>query len=124
MERRRKHTAQTKRSYLYDVLDVAKADKLTAHRARPHSARDLRDFARLKEGENSKEAMERGVEFEFPYDKKNFKDRYTRQHRNEPCSTIVAHLSKDCWRLLNIDPPCRLNIDPGPVVLFSNLSCG
>ena len=23
-----------------------------------------------------------------------------------------------CWRRLNIDPPCRLNIDPGPVATF------
>ena len=38
---------------------------------------------------------ERGIEFEFPYDKTSFKDRYTRQSRWHPCSTIVAHLSKD-----------------------------
>ena len=110
MGRRKKHTPQPKRSYLYDVLEVTKADKLTAHRARPHSMRDLRDFARLKEGENSKEAMERGVEFEFPYDKKNFKDRYTRQHRNEPCSTIVAHLSKD--GLMFIHPTQNRSLTP------------
>lgn len=110
MERRKKHTPQPKRSYLYDVLEVAKADKLTAHRARPHSARDLRDFARLKEGENAKEAMERGIEFEFPYDKKNFTDRYTRQHRNEPCSTIVAHLSKD--GLMFIHPTQNRSLTP------------
>ena len=110
MERRKKYTAQSKRSYLYDVLEVAKADKLTAHRARPHSVRDLRDFARLKEGENSKEAMERGVEFEFPYDKENFKDRYTKQHRNEPCSTIVAHLSKD--GLMFIHPTQNRSLTP------------
>jgi DNA (cytosine-5)-methyltransferase 1 len=39
--------------------------------------------------------MKRGEQFEFPYDRTTFKDRYTRQHRNETCSTIVAHLSKD-----------------------------
>jgi len=39
--------------------------------------------------------MRRGVSFEFPYDKENFRDRYTRQARNGPCSTIVAHMSKD-----------------------------
>jgi DNA (cytosine-5)-methyltransferase 1 len=38
---------------------------------------------------------DRRVKFEFPYDKSCFKDRYTRQSRNAPCSTIVAHLSKD-----------------------------
>lgn len=97
-------------NYIYKVLEVHKATKLTAHRARPHSARDLRDFERLKEGENSKEAMERGVNFEFPYDKENFKDRYTRQHRNEPCSTIVAHLSKD--GLMFIHPTQNRSLTP------------
>jgi DNA (cytosine-5)-methyltransferase 1 len=110
IERRNKHVLQSKCNYLHDVLEVVKADKLTAHRARPHSARDLRDFASLKEGENSKEAMERGVEFEFPYDKENFKDRYTRQHRNEPCSTIVAHLSKD--GLMFIHPTQNRSLTP------------
>jgi DNA (cytosine-5)-methyltransferase 1 len=38
---------------------------------------------------------DRGIEFEFPYDKATFKDRYTRQSRHRPCSTIVAHMSKD-----------------------------
>lgn len=84
--------------------------KLTAHRARPHSERDLRDFALLKEGENSKEAMDRGVEFEFPYDKENFKDRYTRQHRMEACSTIVAHQSKD--GLMFVHPTQNRSLTP------------
>lgn len=111
MERRKNHVVGYGRgSYIYKVLEVAQAAKLTAHRARPHSARDLRDFALLKEGENSKEAMERGVKFEFPYDKENFKDRYTRQHRNEPCSTIVAHLSKD--GLMFIHPTQNRSLTP------------
>jgi DNA (cytosine-5)-methyltransferase 1 len=81
--------------YLCHVLEIDRAEKLTNHVARPHSERDLRDFARLREGENSAEAMRAGVKFEFPYDRSSFKDRYTRQSRWEPCSTIVAHLSKD-----------------------------
>jgi DNA (cytosine-5)-methyltransferase 1 len=82
--------------YLCNVLEIDRAKKLTCHVARPHSERDLRDFARLKEGENSRSAMrDRGVQFEFPYDKSIFKDRYTRQSRWHPCSTIVAHLNKD-----------------------------
>ncbi|MEK7954471.1 DNA cytosine methyltransferase [Luteolibacter soli] len=81
--------------YLFNVLEIERATQLTAHRARVHSERDLRDFLLLKEGESSAEAMRRGVDFEFPYDKSSFKDRYTRQHRERPCSTIVAHLSKD-----------------------------
>jgi DNA (cytosine-5)-methyltransferase 1 len=85
-----------KQHYIHRVLQVRRAGKLTAHESRPHSDRDLRDFARLHEGENCKQAIrDRGIEFEFPYSRKSFKDRYTRQHRNRPCSTIVAHLSKD-----------------------------
>lgn len=95
MERRKAHVKQYGRRYIYDVLRVHKAKKLTAFASRPHSLRDLRDFCRLREGENSKQALARGEKMEFPYDRENFKDRYTRQHRDELCSTIVAHLSKD-----------------------------
>jgi DNA (cytosine-5)-methyltransferase 1 len=98
------------RHYLYNVLEIERAERLTAHRARPHSDRDLRDFALLSEGENSAEAMKRGVEFEFPYDKESFKDRYTRQSRFEPCSTIVAHLSKD--GLMFIHPTQNRSLTP------------
>jgi len=91
---RRKHIQRYGRRFLYGVLKVANARALTAHRARPHSERDLRDFERLREGENSKQAMLRGVQFEFPYDKHCFRDRYTRQSRDGLCSTIVAHLAK------------------------------
>ena len=97
--------------YLVDVLEIDRAARLTNHVARPHSERDLRDFARLREGENSATAMrERGVEFEFPYDKSSFKDRYTRQHRDRPCSTIVAHLSKD--GLMFIHPTQNRSLTP------------
>lgn len=110
MERRKTHVERFGRRYLYNVLEVRRAAKLTAHRARPHSERDLRDFALLREGENSKEAMDRGVPFEFPYDRGTFKDRYTRQHRNEACSTIVAHLSKD--GLMFIHPTQNRSLTP------------
>jgi DNA (cytosine-5)-methyltransferase 1 len=97
-------------SYLRDVIEVPQSRVLTNHTARPHNDRDLRDFARLKEGESSAVAMRRGVEFEFPYDKDNFKDRYTRQSRFGPCSTIVAHLSKD--GLMFIHPTQRRSLTP------------
>ena len=84
------------RDYLSLILEVERAKKLTSHVARPHGKRDLRDFSRLKEGENSGVATRnRKVKFEFPYDKSCFTDRFTRQSRKKPCSTIVAHLSKD-----------------------------
>lgn len=95
LERRSAYLAQFGRNYLYGVIEIHRAKFLTAHRARPHSDRDLEDFLQLREGESSAEAMRRGVKFKFPYNKTIFKDRYTRQHRKEPCSTIVAHLSKD-----------------------------
>lgn len=99
------------KNYLLNVLEVSRATKLTNHVARPHNARDLRDFAKLKEGESSAVAMrDHGVVFEFPYDKDNFKDRYTRQSRSKPCSTIVAHLSKD--GLMFIHPTQNRSITP------------
>ncbi len=110
LERRKVHIERFGRGYIYNVLEAPRAAKLTAHRARPHSERDLRDFLLLKEGEDSAEAIRRGVEFQFPYDKNTFKDRYTRQHRMEPCSTIVAHLSKD--GLMFIHPTQNRSLTP------------
>lgn len=98
------------RNYLTKVLEVEQTNKLTNHVARPHSDRDLRDFARLREGESSAVAMRNGVVFEFPYDKSSFKDRYTRQSRFSACSTIVAHLSKD--GLMFIHPTQNRSLTP------------
>lgn len=95
LSRRAKYLKKYSGSYLSDVLDVERSESLTWHCARPHNARDLRDFARLREGETSSRALARGVEMEFPYDKSSFKDRYTRQSRHGLCSTIVAHLKSD-----------------------------
>jgi DNA (cytosine-5)-methyltransferase 1 len=83
---------------------------LTAHAARPHSDRDLRDFAKLREGENSRQALARGETMDFPYDRENFKDRFTRQDRNGLCSTIVAHLKKD--GLMFIHPTASRSLTP------------
>jgi DNA (cytosine-5)-methyltransferase 1 len=110
LERRRDHLARYGGRYLEEVLEIHRARRLTAHVARPHSDRDLRDFARLNEGESSAAAMRRGVEFEWPYSKDHFKDRYTRQHRHRLCSTIVAHLSKD--GLMFIHPTQNRSLTP------------
>ncbi len=110
LERRARSLTPRSSRFLHEVLEVDKAGQLTAHRARPHSDRDLRDFLLLREGESSAEAMRRGVEFEFPYDKSSFKDRYTRQHRRRPCSTIVAHLAKD--GLMFIHPTQNRTLTP------------
>jgi len=110
LEKRIKHLVKFSRRYTIDVLKVENTDKLTAHRARPHSTRDLRDFNRLLEGETSAHAIARGVQMEFPYNKETFKDRYTKQHRNHLCSTIVAHLSKD--GLMFIHPTQNRSLTP------------
>jgi DNA (cytosine-5)-methyltransferase 1 len=54
--------------------------------------------------------LKRGINFDFPYDKTNFKDRYTRQSRFRPCSTIVAHMSKD--GLMFIHPTQKRSLTP------------
>jgi DNA (cytosine-5)-methyltransferase 1 len=114
LDRRRAHLARwgkMARRYLYRVAEVSHSRYLTAHRARPHSDRDLRDFALLHEGESSAVAMrKRQVQFEWPYSKEHFKDRYTRQSRRKACSTIVAHLSKD--GLMFIHPTQNRSLTP------------
>jgi DNA (cytosine-5)-methyltransferase 1 len=110
---RRSHIGSSAQAgkYLKDVLEIDKAPILTNHVSRPHSARDLRDFARLREGENSSTAIRRhGTAFEFPYDKATFKDRFTRQSRSALCSTIVAHLAKD--GLMFIHPTQNRSLTP------------
>lgn len=99
-----------RKNYLAHVAEVAASPTIYNHVARPHSLRDLGDFLKLAEGESSATAMRRGVIFDFPYDKTTFKDRYTRQHRNRPCSTIVAHLSKD--GLMFIHPVQNRSLTP------------
>ena len=99
-----------RRRYLSKVAEVEHSTALFNHVARPHNTRDLRDFLLLPEGCSSAELLREGVKFEFPYDKSSFKDRYTRQHRNRPCSTIVAHLSKD--GLMFIHPTQNRSLTP------------
>ena len=96
--------------YLKHIAEVSQAAKLTAHRARPHNDQDLRDFSRLREGEHSAEAIARGEAMEFTYDRECFKDRFKRQHREELCSTVVAHLSKD--GLMFIHPTQNRSLTP------------
>ena len=99
-----------RRPFLARVAETQRAQHLTNHVARPHNDRDLRDFARIPPGSSSAVEMRRGVEFEFPYDTGSFKDRYTRQHSNQPCSTIVAHLAKD--GLMFIHPTQNRSLTP------------
>lgn len=106
--RGREHLEKYGRRFLFDVLEIHRSPRLTAHVARAHSDRDLRDFDRLREGETSKGALARGEKMEFPYDRENFPDRYTRQHRDALCSTVVAHLERD--GLMYIHPTQRRSL--------------
>jgi DNA (cytosine-5)-methyltransferase 1 len=110
LDLRKKYLEKYSGNFLTDVLKVDIAKELTWHCARPHNERDLRDFARLREGETCSRALARGVEMEFPYDKSSFKDRYTRQSRNGLCSTIVAHLKSD--GLMFIHPTQTRSLTP------------
>lgn len=105
---RKKYLKKYSGSYLKDVLQIDRSDKLVWHVARPHSDRDLRDFARLIEGETCSRALARGVEMEFPYNRGTFKDRYTKQSRSGLCSTIVAHLKADGLMFIHPTQPRSL----------------
>jgi DNA (cytosine-5)-methyltransferase 1 len=109
-DRREKHLTRFSARYIENVLHVSENKYLTAHRARPHSERDLRDFKKIKEGETGAKTLLRHIELEAPYDRSTFKDRYTKQDRNSLCSTIVAHLSKD--GLMFIHPTQNRSLTP------------
>jgi DNA (cytosine-5)-methyltransferase 1 len=110
LARRKKHIETYGDRFVYGVLKADEVTTLTGHFCRVQSDRDLRDFAKLKEGENSKQALARGVEMEFPYNRESFKDRYTKQSRNGLCSTIVAHMKKD--GLMYIHPTQNRTLSP------------
>jgi DNA (cytosine-5)-methyltransferase 1 len=96
--------------YIINEMNAAFIQELTWHISRPHSDRDLRDFKRLREGENSKHALARGVKLETPYSMESFADKYKRQDGEDLCSTIVAHLQKD--GLMFIHPRQNRSLTP------------
>lgn len=109
-QRLQKQLAKYGERYIRDVVNASPDRELTAHKARYHSERDLGDFDKLREGENSGQAERRGQKMDFPYSRKSFCDRYTRQKRNGLASTIVAHMSKD--GLMFIHPTQRRSLTP------------
>jgi DNA (cytosine-5)-methyltransferase 1 len=110
MDLRAKYLNKYSGKYLTDVINIENSKKLLWHCSRPHNDRDLRDFARLLEGETCSKAISRGVEMEFPYNRNSFKDRYTKQSRSGLCSTIVAHLKAD--GLMFIHPTQNRSLTP------------
>lgn len=96
--------------YLEGMLTNANGHSLTAHIARPHNARDLRDFRRLRPGENSKQAIARGETMEFPYNREVFQDKYNKLDPNKPSRTVLAHLSRD--GLMYIHPEQNRSLTP------------
>jgi DNA (cytosine-5)-methyltransferase 1 len=107
---RKKHLKEHGGRYIIDQMQADQAKILSWHVSRPHSERDLRDFLRLREGENSKGAIARGEVMETPYSMESFADKYKRQSRYELCSTIVAHLKKD--GLMFIHPTQNRSLTP------------
>lgn len=107
---RKKHLKEYGGRYIIDLMNADKAKQLTWHISRPHSERDLRDFLRLREGESSKKAIDRGEVLETPYSMESFGDKYKKQSRFELCSTIVAHLKKD--GLMFIHPTQNRSLTP------------
>jgi DNA (cytosine-5)-methyltransferase 1 len=110
LERRKKHLSKYGERYIINNMGASLVSELTWHVSRPHSERDLRDFERLKEGENSKNAIARGVKLETPYSMESFADKYKRQDGDDLCSTIVAHLQKD--GLMFIHPKQKRSLTP------------
>ncbi len=107
---RQRHLKAYGARYTIDLMQADQALKLTWHVSRLHSERDLRDFLRIREGENSKNAIARGEAMETPYSMESFADKYKRQSRYELCSTIVAHLKKD--GLMFIHPTQNRSLTP------------
>lgn len=107
---REKHLKKYGGRYVINEMRSDYQGKLTWHVARPHSDRDLRDFLLLREGENSKQAIARGISLETPYSMESFGDKYKRQSREALCSTIVAHLKKD--GLMFIHPTQNRSLTP------------
>ena len=110
LERRQKHITEYGERYVNNEMNAFKVNELTWHVSRPHNDRDLRDFKRLREGENSKSAIARGVVMETPYSMESFADKYKRQSGEDLCSTIVAHLQKD--GLMFIHPNQNRSLTP------------
>jgi DNA (cytosine-5)-methyltransferase 1 len=110
IEARKKHLSKYGERYIINNMGASLVSELTWHISRPHSERDLRDFKRLREGENSKQAIARGIKLETPYSMESFADKYKRQDGDDLCSTIVAHLQKD--GLMFIHPKQKRSLTP------------
>ena len=110
LELRKKHLEDYGDRYIIKEMRASSISELTWHISRPHSERDLRDFKKIKEGENSKHAIARGVSLETPYSMESFADKYKRQDGKDLCSTIVAHLQKD--GLMFIHPKQKRSLTP------------
>jgi DNA (cytosine-5)-methyltransferase 1 len=103
LRRRRTQLARYGGRYLKRVLQIHRARRLTAHVARPHSARDLRDFARLNEGESSAAAMRRGVRWRTC--------RTSRQLGDAKSSQVIERRIVERWRTSRIIRAARWNKD-------------
>lgn len=112
--RRARHLADLRKRgvewYLENVIRVESSYELNGHLARPHSARDLRDFAKIPDGSHGGVVERQGIKLEHPYRRDRFDDQFKRQPKNGPCSTILAHMAKD--GLMFIHPEQNRSLTP------------
>jgi len=83
------------------------------HIARSHQITDLELFSRMKEGETAKGFISREPEIAkrlIKYKMDTFEDKYRKQRRNAPCTTVFAHLEKDGNRFIH--PTQKRTITP------------
>jgi len=74
------------------------------HVARSQQITDLELFSRMKEGETAKGFISREPELAkklIKYKMDTFEDKYRKQKRTAPCTTVFAHLEKDGNRFIH-----------------------
>ena len=74
------------------------------HVARSQQITDLELFSRMKEGETAKRFISREPELSkklIKYKMDTFEDKYRKQKRTAPCTTVFAHLEKDGNRFIH-----------------------
>ncbi len=104
-KRYRKHVKKVSKAgsvFLSFVRSGSK--KIRHHVARSHQLSDIKLFDGMKPGWTARHVFQSGdkkLMSLIKYDMNSFRDKYRRQHPDEPCTTIFAHLSKDGNRFIH-----------------------
>jgi DNA (cytosine-5)-methyltransferase 1 len=79
-----------------ELEDDAECHLVFSHFARRHNSRDLEIYELLREGENYEQLHKRIDRKDLrPYSMESFNTKYRKISGNDPCYTIVSHLSRD-----------------------------